>query len=127
MNIAENINIILKEQNLQQKELANYLGIAPSTLNGWLKLGRSIPSEYLIRISEFLKVSTDYLLGNTNEPNSVTQVNTGDVGNHSNVNVNNSNKTELDEMSQELLNKFKELPFDEKIEVFNYIKSRKGA
>ena len=121
MNIAENINVILKKQNLQQKELANYLGIAPSTLNGWLKLGRSIPSEYLIRISEFLKVSTDYLLGKTNEPNKISgnQIKTGDINGDMNMDTNKT--SQYDKTTNQVAEAFSNLDFLDKAKVMNLI------
>lgn len=80
----------------------------------------------LVKIADYFNVSVDYLLGRTKEPqriqiNSSNVVN-GDNGNNSPLTVKNNQ----DEMSIELLKKFNELSFDEKIEVFNYIKSRKA-
>lgn len=122
MNIAENINIILKKENLQQKELAIYLGIAPSTLNGWLKLGRSIPSEYLIRISEFLGVSVEYLLNGTNNAkcyNNNDLSNSKDVAFGENAQVNKKN--ELDNLSNEMITEFEKLSFIDKAKVISLI------
>lgn len=80
----------------------------------------------LVKIADYFNVSVDYLLGRTKEPqriqiNSSNVVN-GDNGNNSPLTLKNNQ----DEMSIELLKKFNELSFDEKIEVFNYIKSRKA-
>lgn len=122
MNIAENINMILKQENLQQKELAVYLGIAPSTLNGWLKLGRSIPSEYLIRISEFLGVSVEYLLNgvdNDKRYNNNDLSNSKDVAFGENTQINKNN--EMDNLSHEMINEFEKLSFIDKAKVINLI------
>ena len=122
MNIAENINIILKEENLQQKELAIYLGIAPSTLNGWLKLGRSIPSEYLIRISEFLGVSVEYLLNGIDSDkryNNNNLSNSKDVAFGDNAQVNKNN--EIDNLSNEMISEFEKLNFIDKAKVISLI------
>lgn len=62
MEINQRIVKLLSEKNLTQKELCQNIGVSPSTLNNWLKLNRSIPSEYLIPISEFFNVSVYYLL-----------------------------------------------------------------
>lgn len=109
-------------RGIKPNPLAKELNIASGSMTSW-KNGKIPNGETLLKISEYLGVSVDYLLGRVENQNGVTQVNTGDVGNHSNMN--NSSKTELDEMSRELLNKFKELSFDDKIEVFNYIKNKK--
>ncbi len=123
MTISQRIFGIMEEKHLKQSDLANYIGVANSSVSDWKKKGSTPSADKIVKISEFLNVSIDYLLGRTENQNGVTQVNTGDVGNHSNMN--NSSKTELDEMSRELLNKFKELSFDDKIEVFTYIKNKK--
>lgn len=128
MNVAENINITLKEKDLQQKELAHYLGIAPSTLNGWLKLGRSIPSKYLIRISEFLEVSIEYLLG-VSDPSSKNNISNNNNNGNNIINDHNYSK-EPDGISKEMLNKFEELDFNDKVKVMSLIaelSEKKGA
>lgn len=121
LQIKRGCDLMFYERFIQLCELNNEkptnvlksIGVSSGNLQNW-KNGTSIKSDILMQLSEHFNVSTDYLLGRTENPNIINQVNTGDISNHSNVNVNNSNKTELDEMSQELLNKFKELPFDEK-------------
>lgn len=63
MTINERISEILNsKKKFTQKNLANNIGIATSTVNNWLKLGRSVPSEYIIPISEFFGISCEYLL-----------------------------------------------------------------
>lgn len=49
---------------MTQKQLATEIGVAASTVNNWLKLGRSIPAEYIIPISEFL-LSGNHQIQNT--------------------------------------------------------------
>ena len=55
------INELQKKKNTQ-KQLAEYIKVSTSTVNNWLKLGRSVPAEYIIPISEFLKINPYYLL-----------------------------------------------------------------
>lgn len=83
----------------------------------------------LIKIADYFEVSTDYLLGRTDEPKMVNShlIKTGDIGDNSNNNNNSINISEqkkLDEMSEELLKKFSKLSFDEKLDIFNYIKNK---
>lgn len=55
----------LKRKNLQQKDLAAYLGTSPSVISDW-KIGRIKPSiDDIVRSAEFLGVSIDYLLGDS--------------------------------------------------------------
>ena len=63
MTINERIVEALKTgKGTTQKGLAASIGVSTSTVNNWLKLGRSIPAEYIIPISEFLNMSSYYLL-----------------------------------------------------------------
>lgn len=63
MTINDRILEILNlKKGATQKNMASSIGVATSTVNNWLKLGRSIPSEFIIPISEFLNVSCNYLL-----------------------------------------------------------------
>lgn len=57
---------LLTESNISQKEFAQKLHIAPSTLNGYLKGHRSPDYQTLMQIADFFNVSTDYLLGRDN-------------------------------------------------------------
>lgn len=63
----ERIFTLLKERGIQQKEIAEYLMISPSVLSDW-KTGRVKPSaENISKIAELLNVSSDYLLGRTDD------------------------------------------------------------
>ena len=57
------IKELRKQQNMTQKELANYLQIADSTLSYW-EQGKYEPDiDALKHLSKFFKVPIDYLLG----------------------------------------------------------------
>lgn len=56
-----------EEQGFSQYSLANELGIAQSTIGNW-EAGKREPNlEMIIRLADFFKVSTDYLLGRTDD------------------------------------------------------------
>lgn len=75
MDIQDRILSALEEKGLDQKDLALSIGVAASTLNGWLKLKRSIPAEYAIPICVFLGKSPEYILmGNEKEPPVIGQL-----------------------------------------------------
>ena len=60
--IADRIKILRENNNLTQSELAKKLNITRSSVNAW-EMGISVPStSYIIEISRFFNVSTDYLL-----------------------------------------------------------------
>jgi len=61
----------LREQhNLQQKCLSAELGVSQSVVSAWEK-GTKLPSfKNTVKIAEYFEVSTDFLLGKTNDPKS---------------------------------------------------------
>lgn len=62
MMIIERIEELLSKDERSQKDLCNATGIKTSTLNNWLKRKTEPPSNYVIPICEFFKVSCEFLL-----------------------------------------------------------------
>ena len=60
MNFSEKLRLLIDEENITQKQFANDLNIAPSTIGGYVQ-GISEP-ETLKRIALYFNVSADYLL-----------------------------------------------------------------
>ncbi len=59
----------LREDNdLTQKEVAEYLHIRQNTYSQYETGHRQIPIEVLIALAKFYKTSTDYILGLTDNP-----------------------------------------------------------
>ncbi len=58
---------LLEERNLTQKQLSLDLHIASSTLNGYVNNNREPDFATLIRFAKYFDVTTDYLLGLSNE------------------------------------------------------------
>ena len=62
MKFSEKLRLLIDEKNITQKQFANDLNIAPSTIGGYVQ-GISEPDfETLKRIALYFNVSTDYLL-----------------------------------------------------------------
>lgn len=68
MTIGERIKEIRKNKKMTQKELASKLGISFQALAQWENNLRNPKQESLERIAEALEVTTDYLKGKTNRP-----------------------------------------------------------
>ena len=67
--IADRIKQLRISNNMTQTDLAKKLNITRSSVNAW-EMGISTPSTaYIIKLSQLLKVSTDYLLGLSNNIN----------------------------------------------------------
>ncbi len=59
----------LREDNDKtQKEIADYLGMKQPQYSRYENGLRDIPSDILIMLADYYNVSTDYILGRTNNP-----------------------------------------------------------
>lgn len=61
--IGQRINTALELNNIKQKELAQQLGVKDNVVSYWCSGSRTPNTEQIVEIADFLKVSTDYLLG----------------------------------------------------------------
>ena len=67
--VRQRIQDQLKEQKITQGELAAAIGLADSSLSRFLsEKTDKIGDEYIIKIADFLGVSTDFILGQTDFP-----------------------------------------------------------
>ena len=64
LDVLNKILLLLKEKNIQQKELSDYLGLSKNTMTGWKSGNNNSYKKYLPQIAEFFGVSVDYLVGN---------------------------------------------------------------
>lgn len=65
--ISQRIELLLEREGIQQKQLAEFLVMPPSTLNGYMKGRRDFPITVIVNIANYFSVSTDYLLGLSDE------------------------------------------------------------
>lgn len=70
LNFSYKLRSLIEERNLTQKQVANDLNIAPSTMGGYVQ-GISEPDfATLKRLATYFEVTTDYLLNmHTNKTN----------------------------------------------------------
>lgn len=61
--IGETIKKIRKNKKLKSKEIAESIGVSPSTYSKWENDTRDIPSDYIPKVAEALNVSVDTLFG----------------------------------------------------------------
>lgn len=57
-----------EDHDLKQRQIAEYLLCSQQVYSNYELGQRDIPTDVLIRLSDFYKVSVDYLLGLTNNP-----------------------------------------------------------
>ena len=79
MCTIDKIVMLLEKKGIQQKELADFLGISKNTITDW-KSGRiKSYNKHLPQIAEFLGVSIDYLVGKTDTPEPGKVINVFDI------------------------------------------------
>lgn len=67
MNMYKRIRDLREDKDLSQDAVAKILSVSQSTYSRYESGYLDIPSEILIKLSEFYKVSTDYILGLSDE------------------------------------------------------------
>lgn len=68
MTIANRLSELLREKKVQQKQLAQSLGISPSTVNTWLSRGEDFPAQFVMPICKILNISAEKLLEGRDVP-----------------------------------------------------------
>lgn len=64
----QKIRDLREDHDLKQREVAAYLNCSQRVYSNYELGQRDIPTDVLIRLSDFYNVSVDYLLGLTNNP-----------------------------------------------------------
>lgn len=54
-----------EDHDLKQTEVAKYLGIAQTVYSRYERGFQTIPVEHLLKLADLYRVSTDYILGRT--------------------------------------------------------------
>ena len=98
----KNLREIRKKNNLSMKKLAELIGMAESTLSLYESGKREPDNQTLLKLSEVLNCSIDYLLGNSDEPKTLDE--------------------QLDGISFALNSETKELTDEQKQDVLNFVR-----
>lgn len=62
MELGERIQKLRKKKHISQEELVRQMAVSRQSISKW-ELGESIPdTEHLVKLNDYFKVSTDYLL-----------------------------------------------------------------
>lgn len=61
------IRDLREDQNLTQKQIASILGMSQTGYSKYETGENDIPTHVLIKLADFYKTSTDYILGRTND------------------------------------------------------------
>ena len=64
----QRIRDLREDRDLKQREIAEHLNCSQRVYSNYELGQRDIPTEILIKLSNFYQVSVDYILGLTNNP-----------------------------------------------------------
>lgn len=71
MTLLDNIKIIAKKHGYSLSEINDKAGLGKNTIYSWKT--KTPSTENLQKVAKVLHTSTDYLLGNTDDPSAVTK------------------------------------------------------
>ena len=61
--VFKNLRAIREDNDLRQSDIAKMLNVSQNTYSQYENEKRQLPIDVLIKLSEYYKVSTDYILG----------------------------------------------------------------
>lgn len=64
----QRIRDLREDHDLKQREVADMLGIQQTVYSRYERGFQNIPLEHLLFLADYYQVSTDYMLGRTNNP-----------------------------------------------------------
>ena len=67
MGYGARIKDLIGDRDIKQKALAKFLNLSESTLSNYVTERNDIPMDVLVRVADYFHVTTDYLLGRTEE------------------------------------------------------------
>ena len=68
MDVALRIRDIMTDRDIHIRTMAEQIGQKEGTLGGYLRGDRTLPYDVLVRLVNQLKITTDYALGLTDNP-----------------------------------------------------------
>lgn len=74
MSFGERLKYLRERDKMYQSELAEKLNLAPSSISMYERGDRDPDTSTLSKIAEIFNVTTDYLLGRTDETNTVKEI-----------------------------------------------------
>lgn len=99
MTLFERISYLAKKQGLSVFDLAEKLNLSRNSIYSWKK--SSPKAETLEKVAEYFDVTTDYLLGRTDNPNS-DNLEEDEIATFFRVNTEDLTESEKDQLREEL-------------------------
>lgn len=68
MDYQKRIRDLREDSDKTQQEIADYLGTSQTMYARYERGANELPLRHLVRLADLYNVSTDYILGRTNDP-----------------------------------------------------------
>ena len=129
---ADLIKELLLRKNITGKQMSTDLGLGVNTLSN-IRRGDVKSIETFNLIADYLNCSVDYLLGRTDSPEVTggAYINGDNNGiqavsrDNSKMTVNGTAAPNKDTLTEQFMQKFEQLDFDDKVDVMQYVKNKK--
>lgn len=126
--VSERIKLDARQQGIKLKEMLESCGL---NVNFISQMSDRTGAFALAKIADYLNCSVDYLLGRTDNPSATGGAyingdnnNNGQQAINGNVTVNNA-ADKKDTLTEQFIQKFEQLDFDDKVDVMQYVKNKK--
>lgn len=120
--VKDRINSTIKNRNTSASKVLEMCKFSPNLINQ-MSDKNGLSSFNLAKIADCLDVSTDYLLGRTDEPNGIL-IKSGDINGDNNSltdsNNVNINRNPADDISGKFMEIFNNLSFEQQLAVMNF-------
>lgn len=133
-DFGDRLRKLRKNLDISQAELAEHLGVVPSAVGKYERMPNSFPSvEILIKLSDFFKVSLDYLLKGAEFTPSVENNISGHLSNSPFIQANNGGlvingeSKALSPEAMELLNIYETLGGRDRLKLLNFAVELEGG
>lgn len=127
MMIYERLKQLRQSRNLTQAELATQLNVSQGTIGNWESGKRTPDIEMVVRLAQYFNISTDYLLGksdNMNFSNNIKGnkniIQQGEIYCNNNHVISNENPNTIHSLSDDLLSVFRRLDNDNQCKLICY-------
>lgn len=132
MRTVDKIQEVLGSKNIKASKMMKDLGFSSGLFSQWKSGKQEVSLEKIIKIADYLDCSVDYLLGRTNTPeeniiNNNSTINGGVQAIKSPVTVNAKENTDSNDIMNQFMQAFSELPFENKVAALNFVLDMKRS
>lgn len=101
------IKELREEKNLLQKDIADVIGVTPQAIGMYERGDRDLSTSTVIQLSQFFGVSSDYLLGKSDDK-SFSEIASSENSNNCKLNIDGLDDDDIEEL-QKLIDYIKRL------------------